>query len=135
MFKRLYRSFGWFFDYYKREYLLSLLAIAVSYVLTLVPPWLVGYLADTLTSGAQTAESFRRWIILLFFVIVVIYFVDYVWGFYIYKASASISLVTRQRLMRKFLRQTAFHGFSARQGDQRRLCLRRICRLRRDGLL
>ncbi len=106
MFKRLYRSFGWFFDYYKREYLLSLLAIAVSYVLTLVPPWLVGYLADTLTSGAQTAESFRRWIILLFFVIVVIYFVDYVWGFYIYKASASISLVTRQRLMRKFLRQT-----------------------------
>lgn len=106
MFKRIYHSFGWFLRHYRRGYIWSFVYYALSSVLMLLPPWLVGHLADGLGKGTETMESFIRWIWLLFFAVIAIYGVNYGWGYYIYRASDEIALTTRKRLMRKFLRQS-----------------------------
>lgn len=106
MLKKLYQQFGWFLRYYRREYAISFSLIILTYILVLVPPWMVGYLADGIMNQTETMQSFLRWLGLLFVVIVVLYLINLVWNYYIFKASDTVSRVSRQHLIRKFLRQT-----------------------------
>lgn len=106
MLKKLYHNFSWFLRYYKKEYSLSFVLIVINYGLVLVPPYMVGFLADGIINQTETLESFFRWIAVMIASVVLLYVVNYVWGYYIYKASDTIGRVTRQYLIRKFLRQS-----------------------------
>ncbi len=106
MLRKLYQNFSWFLKYYKKEYSLSFVLIMINYVLVLVPPYMVGFLADGIINRTQTLETFFRWLTVLLATIIVLYFVNFVWQYYIFKASDSIGRVSRQYLIRKFLRQS-----------------------------
>lgn len=106
MFKRLFVSFRWFLRLYRREYVLAFSAIVLSDIFTLLPPWIVGHLADGLTKGTVGAEGFVTWLLMLLLATALIYATGYVWGYYIFRAADTIDKVSRRRLMLKFLRQS-----------------------------
>lgn len=105
MLMRLFRSFRWFIRYYKRPYLVALLFVVINYGLSLVPPWMVGRIADGLAFQTLDPGGFLRLILLLLLPIVALYIVNYVWNIRLLKGGDVISRVTRRRLMEKFRRQ------------------------------
>ena len=105
MIRQAYRRMAWFLRYYRKSYVLAVSFIMLNYILTIVPPWMVGYLSDRIMQQTITLPAFNRYLIILFAVVFVLYGVNYCWQYFAYKASDVISRATRGRLLRQYLAQ------------------------------
>ena len=105
MFRRLYKNFAWFIHLYRRPYTVAAIFLVINYGLSLVPPWMVGKVADGLIGGNLQPAEFIHLIILLVLTVAALYGVNYIWNVRLLKAGDEIARVTRQRLMERFRRQ------------------------------
>ncbi|NJP39601.1 ABC transporter ATP-binding protein [Oscillospiraceae bacterium HV4-5-C5C] len=106
MLRKLKANLSWFFHIYRREYMIGITFTILNYLLVLIPPWAVGYIADRLNAGNLTLTQLFQLLSGLLVLIVLLYLDNLIWQLLIFKASDVIGRETRSRLIAKFLLQS-----------------------------
>ena len=107
MIRKIMRQLAWFIDAFKFEYLIGLIAIVLSNIAGVVPTRLAGYLADRIILQDISFEVFLNYILLLVGLVVMNFFLNYVWNYYIFKGADVSPLLARQISARKIFSQSA----------------------------
>ncbi|MDY3005788.1 ABC transporter ATP-binding protein [Anaerococcus porci] len=102
----MFKKFKWFIDYYKKNYIIGILFLLLSDVVSLFLPYIIGKLIDLIYNKGIDFDKFIKIVIFTFFVVIVKYFLAMGWSYNVFKASGSIEYLTRNKLMNKFLRQS-----------------------------
>ena len=102
----MYKKFKWFIDYYKKYYIIGILFLLFSDIVSLFLPYITGKLIDLIYNNSINLDSFIKIIIFTLFVILLKYLLAMGWSYNVFKASGTIEYLTRSKLMRKFLGQS-----------------------------
>ncbi len=101
-----FKKIGWFIRTYRKQYIIALSVLLVSYVFALIPPWMIGNLTDQISSDRIELRGLLTQLGLLLATLVLSYIGNYIWSYYLFMGSDRIARNTRRRLMTKFLRQS-----------------------------
>ena len=101
------RQMAWLIQAYKSEYLIGLIAIILSNIAGVAPTRLAGYLADRIILQDISFAVFLNYIYVLVGLVLLNFFLNYVWNYYIFKAADVAPLLGRQITARKIFSQSA----------------------------
>ncbi|MDO5027652.1 MAG: ABC transporter ATP-binding protein [Bacillota bacterium] len=104
MFNALYRLRG-FLKRYKKNQLLAVFFLLISYFVTFTKPYLIGNVADAIVASSYTKEDLLLWLGVFAFLVFSNYFINVGWSFNLFKNVYLISRDTRYDLMKKYLAQ------------------------------
>lgn len=102
----MYIKFKWFIDYYKKNYIIGIIFLLLSDVVSLFLPYIIGKLIDLIYQGSIDIYYFTKIITFTIIIIILKYFLAMGWSYNVFKASGSIEYLTRNKLMKKFLGQS-----------------------------
>lgn len=105
MLKKFRSNFSWFFDYYKKDYIIGFVFLTMSYFLNLAPPRILGNTADLIVAKTISSQGLIKNIIIIVVLALIGYGVNYVWGFKIFAAGDHIDHQARDRIFRRLLKQ------------------------------
>ncbi|MDO5015508.1 MAG: ABC transporter ATP-binding protein [Eubacteriales bacterium] len=105
MFKKIKNQFGWFLQYYKKDYIIAFIFLTLDYGVTLLPPRLLGSTADLIVAGQITPEILLRNILAIVVLGFICYVVNFIWGYKMFLAEDHIDYLSRDRIFRRILRQ------------------------------
>lgn len=111
------RKLWWFFKLEKRRYLIGILALTLVAVLNLIPPMVMGYVIDAITSGQLTHQDLLVNLIYLVFAAIGLYYLRYVWRMYILGTSYRLGQIMRSRLFEHFTKMSPSFYQTYRTGD------------------
>lgn len=100
-----YKKFQWFIKYYKKNYIIGLVCLGLTYVLDILPPKILGVTTDAIVSGQITAPVLTRNVLLILGIALAYYLTAYIWGLKLFQASDEIDRLARLRLFKRVLRQ------------------------------
>ena len=106
MLGRYYRKYKWFISHYRRGYAIGIIALLLSYALYLLPPWVVGNIADGIVENTMTVRELILWLVGLVAVVAANYIVAGTWEYYIFNAGDEIAKLARSRIFKKILGQS-----------------------------
>lgn len=102
----MYKKFKWFIKYYKKYYIIGVIFLLLSDIVSLFLPYIIGKLIDLIYNNSIDLNSFIKIIYFTIFVVILKYFLAMGWSYNVFKASGSIEYLARNKLMRKFLNQS-----------------------------
>lgn len=102
----MFKKFKWFIEYYKKNYIMGIIFLLLSDIVSLFLPYITGKLIDLIFNNAIDFDSFIKIIIFTIFVVIVKYLLAMGWSYNVFKASGTIEYLTRNKLMKKFLGQS-----------------------------
>ena len=105
MFKKIRDQFGWFLNYYKKDYIIAFIFLTLDYGVTLLPPRLLGSTADLIVSGQITDRILRQNVLAIVLLGFICYVVNFTWGYKMFLASDHIDYLSRDRIFQRILRQ------------------------------
>ncbi len=102
MFK-IYKKLHWFFKENKKEYIIGILFLLLSNINIILIPFLLGKTADLITSKSYTMNALLFLLGLQVINMIVGYILQYVWSYYIFKASDNVTFRLREKIINKVL--------------------------------
>lgn len=102
----MYKKFKWFIKYYKKYYIIGVIFLLLSDIVSLFLPYIIGKLIDLIFNNSIDLNNFIKIISFTIFVVILKYFLAMGWSYNVFKASGSIEYLARNKLMRKFLNQS-----------------------------
>lgn len=102
----IYKKFKWFIDTYRWQYFAAILATILFYILSYIPPWLIGETADGIRDKSLDLNGLYKNIGILLFVIVLSYILDFLSGYLFFKGTDLMGRNSRRNLVSKVLNQT-----------------------------
>lgn len=102
----MFKNFKWFFKYSKKSYIIGSISLIVTDIISLFLPYLTGKLIDMVYENSLDMPSFKKMIGIALILVLVKYLTAIGWSYNIFKASATMEYVSRDKLMSKFLRQS-----------------------------
>lgn len=102
----MYKKFKWFIKYYKKYYIIGVIFLLLSDIVSLFLPYIIGKLIDLIYNNSIDLNNFIKIISLTICVVILKYFLAMGWSYNVFKASGSIEYLARNKLMRKFLNQS-----------------------------
>ena len=102
----MYKKFKWFIKYYKKYYIIGVIFLLLSDIVSLFLPYIIGKLIDLIYNNSIDLNKFIKIISFTIFVVILKYFLAMGWSYNVFKASGSIEYLARNKLMRKFLNQS-----------------------------
>lgn len=102
----MYKKFKWFIKYYKKYYIIGVIFLLLSDIVSLFLPYIIGKLIDLIYNSSIDLNNFIKIISFTIFVVILKYFLAMGWSYNVFKASGSIEYLARNKLMRKFLNQS-----------------------------
>ena len=102
----MYKKFKWFIKYYKKYYIIGVIFLLLSDIVSLFLPYIIGKLIDLIYNNSIDLNNFIKIISITIFVVILKYFLAMGWSYNVFKASGSIEYLARNKLMRKFLNQS-----------------------------
>lgn len=102
----MYKKFKWFIKYYKKSYIIGIIFLLLSDIVSLFLPYIIGKLIDLIYNNSINLENFIKIISFTIFVILLKYLLAMGWSYNVFKASGTIEYLTRNKLMKKFLSQS-----------------------------
>ena len=102
----MYKKFKWFIKYYKKYYIIGVIFLLLSDIVSLFLPYIIGKLIDLIYNNSIDLNNFIKIISFTIFVVILKYFLAMGWSYNVFKASGSIEYLARNKLMRKFLNQS-----------------------------
>ena len=102
----MYKKFKWFIKYYKKYYIIGVIFLLLSDIVSLFLPYIIGKLIDLIYNNSIDLKNFIKIISFTIFVVILKYFLAMGWSYNVFKASGSIEYLARNKLMRKFLNQS-----------------------------
>lgn len=104
MFKAFFQL-GGFFKKYKRNQILAIFFLLISYFVTFSKPYLIGRISDSIVTGDYNLEELYQLLGIFGVLIFLTYFINVGWSFNLFKNIYLISRDTRNELMKKYLGQ------------------------------
>ncbi|CRK80352.1 ABC transporter transmembrane domain-containing protein [Neobacillus massiliamazoniensis] len=114
---RVFLDLGWFFKQEKKAYIFGVFILLVVAFLQLVPPKIIGAVADHIKGGTVTKGLLIEWGMILVFVAVTMYVLRYYWRIMIFGSSVKLSKILRNRLYHHFTNMSPAFYQKSRIGD------------------
>jgi ATP-binding cassette subfamily B multidrug efflux pump len=114
---RVFFQLGWFFKQEKKSYLLGVFLLLLVALLQLVPPKIIGIVADHINEGTMTMKLLAEWVFVLIAVGLVMYVLRYYWRIMIFGSSVKLSKILRNRLYHHFTNMSPAFYQKSRIGD------------------
>lgn len=102
----MFEKFKWFIKYYKKYYIIGIIFLLLSDLVSLYIPFITGRLIDLIYNQAIGMEQFIRIIIVTILVILLKYFLAMGWSYNVFKAYGTMEYLVRKKIISKLLRQS-----------------------------
>jgi ATP-binding cassette, subfamily B, multidrug efflux pump len=114
---KVFLNLGWFFKQEKKSYITGILLLLIVALLQLLPPKVVGLLADQMKEGTLTGSILTKWVLILIVTAVLMYAVRYYWRLMIFGSSVKLSKLLRNQLYQHFTNMSPHFYQKHRIGD------------------
>ncbi|KRM32656.1 ABC transporter ATP-binding protein [Lactobacillus intestinalis] len=99
----IFKKLGWFFKEEKKRYIIGILFLALTSLANLVPPRVLGLMADELDKGHITWGQYGALILAIVAAAIVLYVLRYFWRKQIWGGAAELERKMRTRLFNHFM--------------------------------
>lgn len=100
------RRYKWFIDYYKKSYIIAIIALIFEYALKLILPYMIGNVADNIFKQNVTSGNLKANLAVCLLASVCGYLVSIVWNLNVFRGDDMIQYLITTRLYDKYLRQS-----------------------------
>lgn len=114
---KVFLDLAWFFKQEKKSYLLGISILIIVAILQLIPPKIIGMIADEIGGQTLTWEKLGIWILVLMVIAVLLYVLRYFWRIYIFGSAVKLSKILRKRLYEHFTNMSSYFYQQKRIGD------------------
>ncbi|MDR6997759.1 ABC transporter transmembrane domain-containing protein [Neobacillus niacini] len=114
---RVFLDLGWFFKQEKKSYITGTLILLFVALLQLVPPKVIGIIADHIKDDTMTKSILLEWMAVLVVVALMMYVFRYYWRIMIFGSSVKLSKILRNRLYQHFTNMSPAFYQKRRIGD------------------
>jgi ATP-binding cassette subfamily B multidrug efflux pump len=114
---RVFLDLGWFFKQEKKAYISGVLILLFVALLQLVPPKVIGIIADHIKEGTMTKGLLVEWVLVLIGAGLLMYVLRYYWRIMIFGSSVRLSKILRNRLYHHFTNMSPAFYQKSRVGD------------------
>ncbi|WP_066252922.1 ABC transporter transmembrane domain-containing protein [Neobacillus drentensis] len=114
---KVFLELGWYFKQEKKAYLSGIFILMIVAILQLVPPKIIGVIADHINDGSMTIGLLGQWMGVLVVVALAMYFLRYYWRIMIFGSSVKLSKLLRNRLYQHFTNMSPAFYQKRRIGD------------------
>ena len=113
----IFFKLGWFFKKEKKRYLIGVAFLALTSVINLVPPRILGLMADQLDKGHISWQEYATLILAIVLAALVLYAFRYFWRRQIWGGAAELELQMRSKLFEHFMEMDRTFYQRHRTGD------------------
>ena len=113
----IFFKLGWFFKKEKKRYLIGITFLALTSVVNLVPPRILGLMADQLDEGHISWQEYGLLILAIVLAALLLYGFRYFWRSQIWGGAAELELQLRSKLFRQFMAMDRTFYQRHRTGD------------------
>ena len=113
----IFFKLGWFFKSEKKRYLIGITFLALTSVVNLVPPRILGLMADQLDKGHISWQEYGLLIMAIVLAALLLYGFRYFWRSQIWGGAAELELQLRSKLFRHFMAMDRTFYQRHRTGD------------------
>lgn len=113
----IFFKLGWFFKKEKKRYLIGVTFLALTSVINLVPPRVLGLMADQLEKGHISWQEYGLLILTIILAALLLYGFRYFWRSQIWGGAAELELQMRSKLFRHFMEMDRTFYQRHRTGD------------------
>lgn len=114
---KVFRDLSWFFKQEKKAYLTGIFMLFLVAILQLVPPRVIGIVADEIEASSITWGKLSVWISVLILAGMLMYILRYYWRIHIFGASVKLARILRTRLYEHFTKMSPHFYQRKRIGD------------------
>ncbi|MDN3014643.1 ABC transporter transmembrane domain-containing protein [Paenibacillus sp. BSR1-1] len=114
---KVFLELGWFFKQEKKAYISGIFLLMLVALLTLVPPKVIGIIADHIHDGTMTKGILFQWMLVLVGTGLSMYVLRYFWRIMIFGSSVKLSKILRDRLFQHFTKMSPAFYQKSRIGD------------------
>ncbi|TWE08713.1 ATP-binding cassette subfamily B protein [Neobacillus bataviensis] len=114
---KVFIELGWFFKQEKKAYISGVLILLFVALLQLIPPKVIGIIADDIHEGTITTGVLIKWVVVLIAVGLSMYVLRYYWRIMIFGSSVKLSKILRDRLYSHFTTMSPSFYQKSRIGD------------------
>lgn len=100
------KRYKWFIDYYKKSYIIAIIALIFDYAFKLILPYMIGNVADNIFNKNVTAENLKINLGICLVASVLCYVVSVVWNLNVFRGDDTIRYLVTTRLYDKYLKQS-----------------------------
>ena len=113
----IFFKLGWFFKKEKKRYLIGVVFLALTSIINLVPPRILGLMADQLDKGHISWQEYATLILAIVLAALVLYAFRYFWRRQIWGGAAELELQMRSKLFEHFMEMDRTFYQRHRTGD------------------
>jgi ATP-binding cassette, subfamily B, multidrug efflux pump len=117
MHMKIFFELGWFFKQERKAYSFGIIMLLLVALLQLIPPKVIGYLADDMKDGTLTSGILIKWILILVGTAISMYVIRYYWRIMIFGSAIKLSKLLRNRLYQHFTSMSPAFYHKYRIGD------------------
>ena len=114
---KVFFDLGWFFKQEKKAYITGVFLLLLVALLQLVPPKIIGIVADHINDGTVTKGMLTQWVLILIGSGLLTYVLRYYWRIMIFGSSVKLSKILRNRLYHHFTNMSPAFYQKSRIGD------------------
>ncbi len=114
---KVFLDLGWFFKQEKKSYIVGVFLLLLVALLQLVPPKIIGVIADDINEGTLTFGLLVEWMFVLIAVGLAMYVLRYYWRIMIFGSAVKLSKILRKRLYHHFTNMSPAFYQKSRIGD------------------
>lgn len=114
---KIFLELGWFFKQEKKAYITGIFLLLLVALLQLVPPKVVGSIADEIKNHTLTGAVLLKWMGILAVCALAMYVLRYYWRIMIFGSSVKLSRLLRDRLFNHFSHLSPAFYHKRRIGD------------------
>jgi ATP-binding cassette, subfamily B, multidrug efflux pump len=114
---RVFLDLGWFFKQEKKAYISGIVILLFVAFLQLVPPRVIGIVADEIHNGTLTKHVLLEWMLIITGAGLGMYVLRYYWRIMIFGSSVKLSKLLRNRLYHHFTKMSPAFYQKRRIGD------------------
>ncbi|CAL4323080.1 ABC transporter transmembrane domain-containing protein [Buchnera aphidicola] len=114
---QLFNQISWYLFQEWKRYLGSIALLIIIAILQLLPPKLVGFLIDTISTNKKYHYKLFYWLVLIFLTSIIIYIFRYMWRVLLFGASYKLAIILRKKLYLSLSQKNSSFYDKYRTGD------------------
>lgn len=114
---KVFFELAWFFKKEKKSYMIGIILLLFVALLQLIPPKIIGFVADDIGSNRLTWGKMGIWVFALIITSLLMYILRYYWRIYIFGSSVKLARILRSQLYEHFTKMPSSFYQRKRIGD------------------
>jgi ATP-binding cassette, subfamily B, multidrug efflux pump len=114
---KVFLDLAWYFKQEKKAYITGIFMLGLVALLVLIPPKVIGIIADHIDNGTLSAGVLLKWMIVLIAAAISMYLLRYYWRIRIFGSGVKLSMLLRNQLYHHFTKMSQSFYQKSRVGD------------------